>query len=233
MTKAPKGSQKHIQCYVNQCSDRKVFDHLILSASPSLLAETDGRIEWVSPLAKNDYAEYHDGAFLQKLDLGDHVDALKGFWPSGGPHWDALAKVKTRSGDGAIIVEAKSHLSEMGADDASGATAESSVEMIAGALTETLKYLGASGDISAWRDHHYQVCNRLAHLYFLHEKRHVPTWLVWLFITNDPDWSDKDPASAAQWREHRDNVYHEIGLPFDHPLKDRIVTVYAPPYHGA
>jgi hypothetical protein len=44
-------------------------------------------------LTGKNYAEHWDAAFLNRLDLEAHADALKRFWPSGGPHWDALAVV--------------------------------------------------------------------------------------------------------------------------------------------
>lgn len=47
-------------------------------------------IEWLSPLRTDDYAEYRDAAFLQKLGLAQHAAALKEFWPTRGPQWDGL-----------------------------------------------------------------------------------------------------------------------------------------------
>jgi hypothetical protein len=74
-------------------------------------APADAMIQWVSPLAETDYAEYRDEAFLAALGLGRLTGSLVGnYWPRGGPCWDALATI-TSPGDphfrGVILVEAE------------------------------------------------------------------------------------------------------------------------------
>jgi hypothetical protein len=91
---ANKGSQKHIQMYVNNRSD--VLNDLIFSASVDLCFSASGLIEWVSPLANKNYFEYRDEEFLEVLGLKDHVMKLKLFWPSNGPSWDGIGKVPTK-----------------------------------------------------------------------------------------------------------------------------------------
>src|SRR5258706_11485960 len=54
------------------------------------------RIDWLSPLAKDEYAEYRDAAFLKLLKLDHLVGQLAGFWPLRGPQWDALARTDAR-----------------------------------------------------------------------------------------------------------------------------------------
>ena len=56
-------------------------------------------------------AEYWDRGFLELVHLGHHAADLQVFWPTGGPHWDALAVV-ARPGDtrpGVLLVESKSY----------------------------------------------------------------------------------------------------------------------------
>jgi hypothetical protein len=40
------------------------------------------------------FQEPVDQTFLAALNAGVHSQALREFWPSGGPHWDALALVR-------------------------------------------------------------------------------------------------------------------------------------------
>ena len=55
------------------------------------------QIEWRSPLASDEYAEYRDQAFLKLLDIPVRKTRLKDFWPRGGPQWDALGKIEARA----------------------------------------------------------------------------------------------------------------------------------------
>src|SRR5205807_2081864 len=81
-----KGSLKWMQVMVNQHPD-------LLSAS---IADTTripaDEIDWVSPLAVDDYAEYRDQDFLDRLDLHLEHFPLHNFWPARGPQWDALGR---------------------------------------------------------------------------------------------------------------------------------------------
>ena len=98
----PKGSQRWMQWYVNHAPH--VFDeHIGL-----------GQIDWRSPLRDDSYAEYLDGAFLERLGITLSQRPLAAFWPRGGPRWDALGRA--RSGE-YVIVEAKAHLDELYSPD--------------------------------------------------------------------------------------------------------------------
>jgi hypothetical protein len=102
--KASKGSQKWIQVLVNEHCE-------VISQK---LAESHGlgHIRWLSPLKEDDYSEYRDRSFIDRLDVDLDVP-LKSFWSAqGGPRWDALGKAKAGHGE-IIIVEAKSHTGEM------------------------------------------------------------------------------------------------------------------------
>lgn len=70
MTKATKGSQLHLQTYVNKYSEALNQD--IFSHSPSLMAYTHGKrkIIWKSPLAHENYKEYQD-------DFLSHITVMK------------------------------------------------------------------------------------------------------------------------------------------------------------
>ena len=71
------------------------------------------RIEWLSPVASDKYAEYSDDDFLERLGvtISDLPVPLNEFWPPGGPHWDGLARTRTHPHK-LIFVEAKAYIEE-------------------------------------------------------------------------------------------------------------------------
>jgi hypothetical protein len=75
-----KGSLKWIQEAVNQHPD--FLKRKIKEACGLKPAQT---IEWVSPLEDDEYAEYRDQQFLDRLDVQLPNTQLKYFWPRYGP----------------------------------------------------------------------------------------------------------------------------------------------------
>lgn len=150
-----------------------------------------GPLEWLSPLEDDDFAEYRDSAFLQRLAVGLEQRPLDSFWPSGGPVWDGLAK--TRSGT-CVLIEAKAHIPEM--VSSCSAKSPESIEMIRSAFSETQ----AAFDVDAthdWCEGHYQYANRLAHAYLMNELNSVPTELVFVYFAGDRDMGG--PMSREEW----------------------------------
>ncbi|WP_026691840.1 hypothetical protein [Peribacillus kribbensis] len=97
-----KGSLKLIQTLINE------HVHVI---NKKLSLVTDENIIWVSPLEKDEYAEYSDVDFIERVALdGKVASKLKEFWPTNGPRWDALAKYGE---NGVFIIEAKANLKEL------------------------------------------------------------------------------------------------------------------------
>ena len=97
-----KGSLKLIQTLVNE------YSHVLNSKLSHITGE---QITWVSPLESDEYAEYRDTAFLEKLEVdAEVVKKLKDFWPRNGPQWDALGKF---GDNGVLLVEAKANLPEL------------------------------------------------------------------------------------------------------------------------
>jgi len=221
------GSMRHIRRYVNDPALRPLLEALVATAGPSLVSQLAGPLTWVSPLAEQNYAEFCDDNFLRACGLGeDACDQLRSFWPAGGPCWDALATVPLQGGSrGVLLVEAKAHLGELKEKDATGATG-ASLTQIETSLREAAGALGASTGGAGWHRTYYQVCNRLAHLYFLNVKVGVPTWLAWLFIVDAPEWEDR--ACAGLWARRFAEVLFAVGLPSSFPLRDRIAVVFAP-----
>lgn len=102
---AEKGSTKWLQLAVNDHSE--LFGAQVaqrLQPSPSI-------IEWFSPLRCDEYAEYSDQNFIDRLGLSLRNRPLDTFWPEkGGPNWDGLAKTDRCQ---VLLVEAKAHIDEM------------------------------------------------------------------------------------------------------------------------
>lgn len=66
-------------------------------------------IEWRSPIEADDYAEYFDDEFIDRLCVSDLLVPLIDFWPRSGPRWDGLGRTKTGK---LILVEAKAYIEE-------------------------------------------------------------------------------------------------------------------------
>lgn len=175
-------------------------------------------VEWLSPLKSDDYAEYRDGAFLERIGRPELRPALADFWPPRGPQWDALGR--SNAGD-ILLVEAKAHVAEI-CSPGTGAGPESRV-WIERRLEELAAELGARSDRAAWTDFFYQICNRLAHLSFL-RKQGAPAYLVFVNFLNDPDM--KGPTTPETWQAASAIVSHVLGLPKRHALSRFIIQVY-------
>ncbi|TET44195.1 hypothetical protein E3J62_11040 [candidate division TA06 bacterium] len=223
-----KGSQFQLRKLVKE--HREYLNCLVLNASPSLREFVAGQPDWVSPLASEDYCEYQDKQFLDKVDCKEHWSELKDFWPSGGPVWDALATIEGNNGaKGVILLEAKSHRGEL--KGTCGASTRSR-EKIERSFATVKRVLGVKADAD-WLHGHYQYANRVAHLYFMNIVAEVPTWLVFLYFVGDTK-PKKGPQTVAGWETILDRVRKKIGLPNYHLLNQRIVTVFAQatPYGG-
>jgi hypothetical protein len=205
---ARRGSQKQLQDYVNQ--HEASITAAVMDALPAAIREMNASLTWVSPLARHDYVEYRDGDFLDAVGLDNCRNHLARFWPPGGPSWDALAIVSfanTAMTPGVILVEAKSHISEIyGGGCQAGPRPRSTIE---NALDAAKQWCGASRDTD-WMGPLYQSANRLAHLYFLRERLHRPAWLVNLFFLDDPI----GPADRAELRKVQTALGLTSSVPF-------------------
>ncbi|TAM81592.1 MAG: hypothetical protein EPN47_12655 [Acidobacteria bacterium] len=200
---AYKGSQKHIQAYVNE--HEALLSGMVLEklqSSPGIGAG----LTWVSPLKCETYKEYSDQEFLYKLDLGMHAGALKEFWPKGGPSWDALAKVTGPRTSGVVLVEAKSHVAELASS--CGAADPASRARIEASLACTKRRLGVAPEYD-WMGSFYQSANRYAHLLFLRDLG-VQAWLVNIYFVNDHPMNG--PATKQDWENALSDVKRQMGL---------------------
>jgi hypothetical protein len=205
-----KGSLKWLQMAVNRhpaLLDGAILGHLHPATS----------IEWLSPVASDDFAEYRDDAFLERIRHGQLTSALAEFWPARGPQWDALGR--TATGD-VILVEAKAHIGELcsAPTQASGR----SRERIRSALAETARACNAAPR-TAWTELFYQLANRIAHLYFL-RREGLPAWLVLVNFLGDTSMGG--PVSEREWMAAYKVAYHAMGLGARNPLSRYIIHTY-------
>lgn len=157
---------------------------------------------WRSPLSTDDYAEYRDGDFLDVLGLSTLTDALKAFWPTHGPQWDALACISDGS---VVLIEAKAHASELRSDCAASPKSRSVIDH---AFAKAKRYYGVKEN-SDWKRRYYQYANRLTHLYFL-QTHGINASLVFLYFLNDQDMGG--PKSQTDWETSLEIVYSSLGL---------------------
>jgi hypothetical protein len=207
-----RGSLKWIQWAVNDLD--RPLDRAVLAHLPSAT-----RIEWLSPIAADDFAEYRDADFLDRLGLQRLAGPLAAFWPARGPQWDALG----RSDAGQLLlVEAKAHVGEVCSPGSKAGSV--SMDRIKASLAATVEALGAE-PLAPWETAFYQLANRLAHLQFL-RAHGVDAWLVLVNFVGDRDMNG--PTGEEAWRAAYDVVWHVMGLPKRHGLSPYIIEVFPP-----
>jgi hypothetical protein len=174
------------------------------------------RIEWLSPIVSDNYAEYFDDEFLSRLGVSDLKVPLRSFWPRSGPRWDGLGK--TESGK-LILVEAKAYIEE-GVDYSSKATSES-LKQIREALARAKSHYSAAVDAS-WDTPFYQYANRLAHLYFARHLNGLDAYLLFLYFADAPDVPK--PCTTQQWQGAERLTKKCLGLGA-HPFRNHVGTI--------
>ena len=179
------GSLRDIQVLVNR------FPEMFTNNIKEKIVIKSKRIDWVSPLKDDDYSEYRDNGFIEKLVIQNLKLSLSAFWPKRGPQWDALGK-----GDDEeyFLVEAKANIDEIVSPETK-ATGKS-LEMIQKSLGDLKKYLNVNNKID-WSGPSYQYTNRLAHLYFLRVLNKLSANLIFIYFIGDDSVSG--PKSFEAW----------------------------------
>src|SRR5690554_71085 len=206
-----KGSLNDIQILVNKYPD------LLNSKLTKKLSSVRDKINWVSPLEKDNYREFKDKEFIEKLEL-DLSYPLNDFWPNGGAHWDALAK--SSSGQ-VVLLEAKANIPEI-VSSPCAATAKESRYKIRKALDETRDYLNINNEAD-WMGKFYQYTNRIAHLYFLRVKNNIPAFLINLYFLNDHEVNG--PKKEEEWKAALEVMKIYLGLK-KHKLSKYMADVF-------
>lgn len=187
-----KGSLRWIQDLANQYPD-------VLNESIGI-----GPVEWRSPLADDEFAEYRDQTFLDRPGVILPKRLLNDFWPSRGPQWDALGSAP--SGE-IVLVEAKAHVPELLSPpcQAKGENAE----IIRRSLSEAAAGLHASPGTD-WSQRFYQYGNRLAHAWFLTQVNGLPVRLAFVHFIGDADMDG--PSTRREWEAALTVLHEALGL---------------------
>lgn len=203
--RARAGSPLQLQLYVNLFPGE--LESAICASLPDLAARRPS-FEWISPVAADRYRTYRQGGFLAALGLEQLEPKLEAFWPERGPRWDGLARLHFADGEppGVLLVEAKSHVSELTGEPCEAV--EASRRRIEQRLTGIASRFGILEVPACWLEDCYQYINRLAHLFFLRDQG-VDAWLVHLYFAGDWD----KPTSEDAWRRAIETLRHRMGLP--------------------
>ena len=198
---------------MNDCGP--LFDRQVIKET-GILGED--RIRWVSPLKDDEYAEYRDQDFLNRLGLTLTKRSLDSFWPNLGPQWDALGR--TEAGR-IILIEAKANIPEV-VSPATGAGPKSRV-LIEKSIAETQKFLGVDENIS-WTGKLYQYTNRLAHLYLLRELNDIDAYLIFVYFVGAEDVNG--PQTIAEWKSALTVTKLILGLNEHHKLSKYVADIF-------
>ena len=181
--------------------------------------EPDEAIEWVSPLADDQYAEYRDASFLSRLGVELNHRLLRGFWPRFGPQWDALGRT---DGGTVFLVEAEAKVPEL-VSPASGAKSPTSIALIDDSLKEVQRFLRVDTGID-WTGKLYQYANRIAYLYLLRELNRLPAYLMFIYFVGDKDVGG--PRTTEEWKAAIEVAERVLGLPARHRLSDYVADIF-------
>jgi hypothetical protein len=205
------GSLRDIQILVNGFPDfltNKIKEHIMI--------ESD-RIDWVSPLKDDDFSEYRDNGFIEKLGIQNLETSLSAFWPKRGPQWDALGRGNRNE---VFLVEAKANIDEIVSPETKAT--EKSLVLIKKSLDSLKKYLRVNNKVD-WSGTFYQYTNRLAHLYFLRALNKLPANLIFVYFIGDDSVSG--PKSVEEWNAALMVMKKYLGLS-THKLAKYIAEVF-------
>ena len=213
---AKHGSQRWLQIAVNRCPE--VINSAIVNELGLCSSE---KIEWLSPLECDGFAEYRDDQFIKRL--GESLDSqpLRDFWPRKGPQWDGLART---SGGHILLVEAKANIPEFDTDSTK-ARSKDSLEKIKAALADTKKFLKVKSETN-WSQCFYQYTNRLAHLYLLRERNKLNACLVFVYFVNDWTVCNRNPVSREGWETAIALATKHLGIPHSRWVSENVKDIF-------
>ncbi len=175
------------------------------------------RLQWLSPLALDEYAEYRDGAFMNRIGHAGLQPALAGFRPLRGPRRDASAT--TDAGD-MLLVEAGAHVQEMFSP--ASAAGAASMAKIDKALRDTAAFLGASKRPADRSRTFCRLSNRRAHPAF-RRRNGVKARLVLVGFVQDHDMGGPDHPETS--RAAIGTAVHALGLALRHAMSPQVLHV--------
>ena len=215
------GSECHLLRWMGR--HRKAFDAAVLSA----IRREGSRIEWLDFKFKS--GDIWPDAELQGIEFLAKNEALQKkwerFWPVGrGIHnWDAVGWVCSNEIQELLLVEAKAHIEETKTN--CQAKDPGSIKKIVEAFEMVKNALGVPNEIG-WMKDYYQVTNRIASLYFLHQQK-IPSHLLFIYFVGDRRNSRREsPQSKEEWEKILKMQEESVGLPRGHILEDRIHKLF-------
>jgi hypothetical protein len=211
--KGQRGSLKWVQLVVNNCPE---LISIPLREAFSLPSGT--HISWLSPLCSDEFAEYRDERFLNRLGISLEQHPLTTFWPRLGPQWDALARCD--SGE-VFLVESKAHVKEL-ISPGTKASGQSKI-LIDRSLKEVQSFLEVRAVVD-WSKILYQYTNRLAHLYLLRKLNGVRAFLVFVYFIGDREMGG--PLTAEEWESAIQVVKAVLSLREANKLSKYILDVF-------
>ena len=168
----------------------------------------------------------------------DKLTEWKAYWPDseagtpdreqGVPTWDAVGHIHfaAQMPSEWVLVEAKSHESELTHSSPCGAKLTSSIEKITKALEQTYNAMGCTelpwaNATDTWLQIGcYQIANRFACLHFLRNVVKIPARLLFVYFLNDPYKGVLCPTSPSAWKHDLLNLYGRMYIPLTHSFKD-------------
>jgi len=213
---ASKGSQKWVQMIINEKPE-----FLNEKIRRKLNLQKDEDIQWLSPLKRDEYAEYRDQKFVERLRVNLRRIPLAAFWPKNGPQWDALGKSSLGK---LFLVEAKSHIPEL-ISTMQARDEESRAKILKG-FEETKDFLNVKAEVD-WSRPFYQYTNRIAHLYLL-RRNELLAYLVFIYFINDLGM--RGPTTENEWKGAITLLHSCLGIG-RHKLQNFIADVFVDVAH--
>lgn len=166
---------------------------------------------------------------IVRLDfLPDTSPARKSWstvWPTTGTpiNWDAVAELSTEEGRAWLLLEAKANIQELQSD--CGASDQGGLPLIQRTFDKVKNRLGVP-DGADWLRGSYQAANRIAALHHLNE-HDEPAFLIFVYFCGDRGDSKRTcPRDHTEWGPALSDQDQHLGLPFVHPLSDRIQKLF-------
>jgi hypothetical protein len=179
---------------------------------------SDEEITWHSPLADDEFAEYRDDCFLDRLNVQPATVPLADFWPRGGPRWDGLGTTRRRR---PLLVEAKAYIEEE-VTSPCGAVGRS-LALIQRSLNQLKAFLRSSSPHD-WSRLYYQYTNRLAHLYYLRELNGLDAYLIFVYFCHAPDVTEA--PCEQEWQGANRLLKCTLSLGRAHRLSRYVADVF-------
>ena len=183
-----------------------------------LLKETNGiKIAWSDFPFTNKNIPFEEQRELLGIEFENSLHCInrwKEFWPqTGTPHnWDAVGKVYFSNHTEWLLVEAKSHITEL---NSSCFAKNDGLKKIKKAFKETQKSFRINKiPVGNWLSPYYQYCNRLSVLHFFMRvcEPVIPTRLIFIYFIGDQYQGKQCPLNIEEWYDILNKMYQKIGF---------------------